>query len=800
VTGAIAALEPLASPDSLASLYLLAIFPVALGWGFWTAGIVAVASYLTFDFFFVAPLYSPGISRAGTGAALGVSVVTAYLVSALARRAHDRAFQGELRAQEAALRRVATLVAREAAPEEVFAHVAEEVALLLGAKSGSIDRFEPGGQCTVVGSWGKFRDAFDIGTRWQLDASSVSNAVYRTGRPARVDSYEGGSGSIAARARNAGLHSAVGGPVVVRGRLWGALVVATAGASPLPAQTESRIAQFAELVAAAIANVEARSEVERLAQEQAALRRVATLVAREASPAEVFAKVAEEVGLLLETDAAAVWRYEPDGAATMVGGWGQLGDPMPLGRRMELDGDSVTALVYRTQRSARFDAYQSTSGAVAAYAQSVGLRAAVGAPIFVGGRLWGSIGAASSRLAPIPGNAESRMAEFTELVATAIANVQTRVDAERLAEEQAALRRVATLVAEGASPSAVLDAVAGEMEDLLDADQVALNRFEPGEEILVLAHRGLDVARTPVGSRVSTSGENVTAIVRRTGRPARMENYDSAEGALAELARATGLRSSVSAPITVEGRLWGLITVSWKSRESPRADSEQRMIRFAQLLGTAIANADGRDQLTASRARLLAAGDEARRRVVRDLHDGAQQRLVHTIITLKLAQRALRAGDENLESLVAEALDQAQQGNAELRELAHGILPSTLTEGGMRAGVSSLVARLDLPVKVDVPAQRFPVEIEASVYFVVTEALTNVVKHARATRAEVRISHEDSVLRVQVRDDGVGGADRDGPGLVGMNDRVTALRGQLEIESPAGGGTLVRVTLPVTDA
>jgi signal transduction histidine kinase len=336
------------------------------------------------------------------------------------------------------------------------------------------------------------------------------------------------------------------------------------------------------------------------------------------------------------------------------------------------------------------------------------------------------------------------------------------------------------------------------MEALLDADQVALNRFEPGDEILVMAHRGLDVERTPVGSRVSISGQSATAVVRRTGRPARMENYEAAEGPLAELARDTGLYSSVSAPIVVDGRLWGLITASWKLKEPPPADTEERMVRFAELLDTAIANADARAQLSASRARLVTEADEARRRVVRDLHDGAQQRLVHTIVTLKLAKRAGDNGDGKLESLIDEALQHAERGNSELRELAHGILPSVLTRGGLTAAVGTVVERIDLPVELDIPSDRFPAEIEASAYFIVAEALTNVVKHSNATRAQVNASVRDQSLLVQVEDDGVGGADPAGHGLVGMNDRVTALGGRLNIESPAGGGTLVIATLPLT--
>jgi signal transduction histidine kinase len=225
-----------------------------------------------------------------------------------------------------------------------------------------------------------------------------------------------------------------------------------------------------------------------------------------------------------------------------------------------------------------------------------------------------------------------------------------------------------------------------------------------------------------------------------------------------------------------------VISASWNREESPPPDTEERMAQFAELLDTAIANADSRDQLTASRARLLTEGDEARRRVVRDLHDGAQQRLVHAILTLKHAQQALRENDGDAQSLIGEALEQVEQGNAELRELAQGILPGALAHGGLRAGVRPVVARLDLPVQVDLPAERFPTEIEGS----------------PAPRAKVTGSVQDGMLRVEVQDDGIGGADPTGHGLVGMSDRVTALGGRLKIESPASGGTLVAATLPLS--
>jgi signal transduction histidine kinase len=289
----------------------------------------------------------------------------------------------------------------------------------------------------------------------------------------------------------------------------------------------------------------------------------------------------------------------------------------------------------------------------------------------------------------------------------------------------------------------------------------------------------------------------VQTLVRRTNRPARSERFQQASGTIAELARQVGVRSVVGAPIVVDGRLWGVISASWNQEESPPPDTEQRMAKFAQLLDAAIANADSRDQLMASRARLVTAGDDARRRLARDLHDGAQQRLVHTIVSLKLAKHALREGNGDAQTLISAALEHAQQGNAELRELSHGILPGALTHGGLRAGVDSLVQRLGLPVQVDVPAQRLPPEIEASAYFIVAEALTNVLKHAGAEHADVRATLENGVLRLEVRDDGIGGADPRGHGLVGIADRVSAIGGRLQIDSAPGAGTRVAAELLV---
>jgi signal transduction histidine kinase len=424
----------------------------------------------------------------------------------------------------------------------------------------------------------------------------------------------------------------------------------------------------------------------------------------------------------------------------------------------------------------------------------------VGAPLTVDDRLWGSVTIGTTAEEPLPPDTEARLTQFTELMATAIANTEARAEVERLADEQSALRRMATLVAQGASPDMVLDAVAAEMERLLAADGVAVGRYESANEVTVVAHRSPDPQRAPVGMLMNYEGHNISALVRRSGKPARLEDLSEARGGFVDVFRGLGSRALVGTPIVVEGRLWGAIVASWNSETPPPADTEERMARFAELLETAIANADTRNQLTTSRARLLTAADEARRRVVRDLHDGAQQRLVHTIVTLKLARRAFSEEDQNgkAESLVGEALRQAERSNAELRELAHGILPSVLTRGGLRAGVDTVAERIDLPVEVQIPEDRYAPEVEASAYFVIAEALTNVVKHSHAKAAKVRVSVDEGNLCIEVQDDGIGRADPAGHGLVGVRDRVTALGGRLVIESPAGSGTVVSATLPLS--
>jgi len=373
---------------------------------------------------------------------------------------------------------------------------------------------------------------------------------------------------------------------------------------------------------------------------------------------------------------------------------------------------------------------------------------------------------------------------------------QAEAELKRLADQQAALRRVATLVVTGVPAAEVFSAVAEELERLFDAEATLIARLEPDGTMTIVASSGSASDEMPVGSGVQPESGMVLARVIRTGRSARVGDYSDASGFLGEVTERTGIRCSVAVPIMVEGCLWGSMGAGTERQQFP-ADTEQRMAEFTELVGTSISNIQAREDLAASRARIVAAADQERRRVVRDLHDGAQQRLVHTIITLKLANQALQPDHEPASELMSEALEHAQRANVELRELAHGILPAVLTRGGLRAAVEAMAARMPVPVEVAVTVDRLPAPAEATAYFVVAEALTNVAKHARATTATVRAHVENGTLQLQVGDDGVGGARAEGSGLVGLADRLAVLEGRLRVESPADGGTLVTADIPL---
>jgi signal transduction histidine kinase len=759
---------------------------------------VAMAGMLAYDWYYLAPThpleFPDSANLVDLIVYLGVAVLLGQLAAHAGRRAEaaERA-RGEIADEQTALRRVATLVARGAPAQELFGAVAAEAGALLDVDGVRIARYEGETELVHVSEWSKPEHDFPPYDRARLEGTSVSAEVLRTGRAARIDSYED-IGERAAFARGEDLKSAVGAPVVVEGRRWGVMIALSASGT-LPPDTERRLSDFAELVATAISNSDARTGIARLADEQAALRRVATLVARDADPREVFAKVTEEAGSLLGTDLAVLIRYEAEEALDVAASWAAEGDP-EVGGRWPIEREGLAGRISTTGRAKRQDDWDGVPGAFAAFAREKGIRSSVGNPIVAEGRVWGALLVHSTRLEPLPSDTESRLSNFTDLVATSMASAQSRAEVTRLGEEQAALRRVATLVARVAPNSEVFQAVTREVGLQCDADLARMERFEPDGTVTAIAAWSRSAeTKLVVGTRFALEGTSIASEVLETGRPARVDTFVGTSGPIAREAQALGVRSSVGCPIVVGGRTWGVIAASTR-REAPFPPHiESRIGEFTELVATAVANAQARADLVASRARLLTAGDEARRRVVRDLHDGAQQRLVQTIVTLKLAQG--EADDEAARALVGEALDLAEQGNTELRELAHGILPGALARGGLAAGVGALVSRVRLPVSVDVPEGRFAPEIEANAYFVVAEALTNVAKHSGAEHADVTARVDDSVLHVDVRDDGAGGARPDGSGLLGLGDRVAALGGRLRIESPPGGGTRIAATLPL---
>ncbi len=542
--------------------------------------------------------------------------------------------------------------------------------------------------------------------------------------------------------------------------------------------------------------VAARGRLRFIAEEQAALRRVATLIARQASPGQVFAAVAEEVAHVLGVRYTSVIRYDADKTATQVGVWGKE-IPYPVGTSWPSDGSGVSGMVWRTNRPARAD-YAGVDGTIASTLLGEGLRFAVGVPITVGGILWGAMMALSADQSTLRPDIEDRLASFTELVATAIANAQARGEVRRLVDEQSALRRVATLVARNAAPGEVFDAVCEETGRLMGATNVNLAHFTPDGFNLTMAGWSFRDNHVPAGTRLPLDGEAINAIIQRTRAPARIESYDGVAGELAALLRNLGIRTEVGAPVVTGGQVWGaLIAGSDQAGEFP-SDSESRLASFAELIATAVSNATARAELIASGARIVTAGDAARRTLARDLHDGAQQRLVSAMIGLQRADQEFDQDRARALRLLRDALSHTRGGLQELRELAAGMHPAILTSHGLRAAADALACRCALPVAVQVPEQRYPPHVEAAAYFVIAEALTNTAKHADASSVRVDVDEHDNQLIIDVRDDGVGGAHLRGSGLLGIKDRVEALGGGIQLDSPPGRGTGLHAALPLT--
>jgi PAS domain S-box-containing protein len=836
-----------------------------------------------------------------------------------------------LAAEQAALRRVATLIAREATPAEVFAALAEEVARLLDVPLIETARYEPDGTATVIGAWGE--NPFPVGSNWTLDGPSITASVLNTGRPARIDDYSGLPGTIAEVARKEGFCSAVGVPIVVNGRTWGTIYAVSTEPRPLPPDTEERLAHFTELVGTAIANTEARDdlrkseelyrrtitqagavpylydyaedrytfigegieeltgyspaeftpnawggmieetillgdqagltndeavrrtrsgefprwrcdqrirtragetrwisdasveilgrdgrstgaigilqditerkqteeEVSRLAEEQAALRRVATLIAREARPAEVFSLVAKEVAHVLDVPLTAVVRYEPGAIATQVGVWGRE-NPFPVGTSWTLDDKSVSGLVSRTGRPARVSDYSEVAGPISTtLAREAGIRTAVGVPILVDGRPWGVMMALSTEQRELPADTEARLAGFTELIATAIANLQARDDLRDLADEQAALRRVATLVARGTDSTAVFEAVCAETGQLIGATSVNLAHFTSDGFNLTMAGWSLRDTHVPTGTRLPIGADTINRLIQQTVAPARFDSYEDSSGELATVIKQRGIQSEIGAPVIVEGHVWGALIAGTDTDEPLPSGAELRVARFAELIATAISNATTRSELIASRARIVAASDETQRRIERNLHDGTQQRLIALGLDLQAVRAKIPAELQDTRSGLERSERELEAIVEDVRELSRGLHPALLSRGGLRPSLRALARKSPIKVDLDLNIDKRPAEpIETAVYYVVSEALTNAAKHSHASRISVAVTTVADVLRATIEDDGIGGAEASaGSGLVGLIDRVEALGGRFALDSPPSDGTTISIELPL---
>jgi signal transduction histidine kinase/CheY-like chemotaxis protein len=704
-------------------------------------------------------------------------------------------------AEARALRRVATLVAQGAEPDTVFSVIAREAARILrgpavgivsyDARAGTFTKIcgTPGGQVAS-------EENLSHGQRWQASEFPDALPLLKSGEPSRIDDWTAVGGQAAARYRALGLGPGIAVPILVRGALWGYISAYVAAGQALPPGCQARLAEFTQLMAIAIGNMQARDELRALADAQGALRRVATLVAQGAEPQAVFQSVAFETSKMLGVGAVSLVRYDP-GTRLFTKIFGTHGDrsAVPDGGSWGLPDCPEGALILETGGPVRIDDWTLIPGPVAARHREQGFGQCVAAPILIGGRTWGHIAAFGEADEVLPPGSQTRLAEFTQLMATAIANVQVRDELRSLAERQgAALRRVATLVAQQASQEAIFNAVASEASRALGVARVDVARVEGDgrDSGPASADSGLTLLGSTGPGSVGGAGagefpgtaRRAAAGVLRTGKAARVDDADAGE-----------FRSVVSAPIRVDGGIWGVITVLAPEPLPP--DIPTRLTDFTHLVASSISNVQARDNLIASRARIVAASDETRRRIERNLHDGIQQRVLAVALNL----RAVRVGAElppgvrgSLDEVAADLDDVLE----EIRVFSQGLHPALLSRSGLAPAIRELARRSPLPVVLDVVVPGLPEQLEIAVYYAVSEALANAAKHAAASEAQVRVGLAAGTVRVTVSDDGRGGAVLGrGSGLIGLVDRVEALGGKLVLDSPAGQGTTITIELPL---
>jgi len=373
----------------------------------------------------------------------------------------------------------------------------------------------------------------------------------------------------------------------------------------------------------------------------------------------------------------------------------------------------------------------------------------------------------------------------------AVTMADRRRNLRELVETQAALRRLAVLIARDTPPSDVFTAVTGEVRRRYGAATARMVRFESDGTATMVANVGTIGPHVRVGGPWTGYPEcGLTQKVWNTGRSARVDDYREVPGG--EPYVSEGLVSGVAVPIYVAGRLWGFIAIGSVTGPLP-ADVERCLAEFTGLTATAIATAQSRAEIRASRARIVAAFDNARKRLERDLHDGAQQHLVSLALRVAMLSDCPGVSD-SMRNQLKELSIGLDTVIGDLRELARGIHPAILSQAGLEPALRALAARSVLPVelRLGVP-DRLPTSIESGAYYIAAEALANATKHAHATRVRIEAELGGAMLRVAVIDDGIGGADvRSGTGLLGLHDRAEALGGRLSVLSPTGGGTHIQ--------
>ncbi|MHA7263693.1 GAF domain-containing sensor histidine kinase [Arthrobacter sp. TMN-37] len=650
---------------------------------------------------------------------------------------HDLDGLQRLASEGRSLRDIADLVARASRTEDVFQMAAIEASRQLDGDAVTITRYTAVDEITVVAA---HAGPTPIGTRIKFGPDTQPYRVRQQKCSVRVDDFR--LEVNAALAEKYGLRACVSVPVIIEGVVWGAFS-ATSLTGPLPRRTEDRLESFAQLVVTTIANIEAREELRAMAQHDLAIRLLAE---------QSVTGTSSERALIMTVDHALTLRGVARASIS----------PPPM--RLPSPPESSTS----TAKDHLSLSY----------------------PIQTDERTWAYL-EIEAQTHPLADTTSARLRNLAQVAGQVVSAILTRLHLRHLAEEQAALRRIAELIASGAAPSNVFHSIATELSLLLDDTPVVIVRFDADGPVIAAACR----SGIPVGTRLPGGEESLVERSRRGSR-----HVDEMKS-LARCVFGSDAEADVTVPVTVADQLSGALLIA--PRSNPKADpAGTHLEAFADLAAATIANAWTREALIASRERMVKAANDARHQLQRDVHDGAQQRLVHTILALKLA-RDQGAHGMSTAALIQEALTHAEEANRQLRDLVRGILPVALTRGGLVAGIESFVADLPVPVTLHLLLPRLPAAVETTGYFTVAEAITNAIKHAHAEHVDVTawLSEAGDELHLRVRDDGVGGADPDmGTGLTGLTDRIEAAGGRITIASPPGSGTDLEVTLPLSSA